>query len=100
MSSPPTVADKGVVMRPQAWPDYALLDSGGGRKLERYGRYKVVRPEPQCLWRPEPAARLWEMADATFDPTDEEDAGRWRFRAGPAEAFPLAWGEVRFQGRF
>ncbi|MEY3841665.1 MAG: hypothetical protein RLZZ542_775, partial [Pseudomonadota bacterium] len=31
----------------RAWADYALLDSGGGRKLERYGRHTVVRPEPQ-----------------------------------------------------
>ena len=36
----------------RAWADYALLDSGGGRKLERYGRHTVVRPEPQCFWSP------------------------------------------------
>ena len=40
------------VMRTTGWADYALLDSGGGRKLERYGPYRVVRPEPQCLWSP------------------------------------------------
>ena len=39
------------------WSDYALLDSGDGRKLERYGPYTVVRPEPQCFWSPrDPAA--------------------------------------------
>ena len=40
------------VLRTTAWADYGLIDSGGGRKLERYGPYRVVRPEPQCLWRP------------------------------------------------
>jgi len=95
----PTVAEAPAVMRTQGWDDYALLDSGHGRKLERYGRYTVVRPEPQCLWSPhDPAA--FEQADAVFDPTDEEDAGRWRFRGRPVESWPLSWGAVRFHGRF
>ena len=41
----------------RGWEDYALLDSGNGLKLERYGRFTVVRPEPQCFWSPrDPAA--------------------------------------------
>jgi 23S rRNA (cytosine1962-C5)-methyltransferase len=82
-----------------AWPDYALLDSGAGRKLERYGPYSVVRPEPQCWWSPrDPQA--FDGADATFDPDDEDEAGRWRFSGRPLEAFPLAWRDVRFTSRF
>ena len=88
------------VMRTTGWADYALLDSGGGRKLERYGPYRVVRPEPQCLWSPRLPASEWERADAVFDPTDEEDAGRWRFNGTPDQVWPLAWGEAKFQGRF
>jgi len=87
-------------MRTQGWADYALLDSGGGRKLERYGPYRVVRPEPQCLWTPRLPESDWAGADAVFDPTDEEDAGRWRFKGKPVETWPLAWGEVKFHGRF
>ena len=48
----PKVAETPGVMRTTGWADYALIDSGGGRKLERYGPYRVVRPEPQCLWAP------------------------------------------------
>ncbi|ODT87173.1 class I SAM-dependent methyltransferase [Phenylobacterium sp. SCN 70-31] len=98
--SPPLVAPEPAVMRTVGWSDYALLDSGGGRKLERYGPYRVVRPEPQCLWTPRLPESAWSSADAVFDPSDEEDAGRWRFRDRPREAWPLAWGDVRFQGRF
>ncbi|MDG2521866.1 class I SAM-dependent methyltransferase [Caulobacter segnis] len=87
-------------MRTTAWGDYALIDSGDGRKLERYGKYTVVRPEPQCLWRPRLDASVWDKADAVFDPSDEEEAGRWRFSKPPAETWPLGWGEVRFHGRF
>jgi 23S rRNA (cytosine1962-C5)-methyltransferase len=100
MSKSPTVADQGVVMRTGAWPDYALIDSGDGRKLERYGRFRVVRPEPQCLWRPRLSAADWDGADAVFDPSDEEEAGNWRFRTGPIAPFPLAWNGVKFQGQF
>ena len=100
MSNSPTVAADALVMRTTAWPDYALLDSGGGRKLERYGRFRVVRPEPQCLWSPRLAAADWDGADAVFDPSDEDEAGNWRFKAGAIPPFPLAWGDVRFHGQF
>lgn len=98
--SPPQIAAASEVMRTTGWADYALLDSGHGRKLERYGPYTVVRPEPQCLWTPRLPASAWEAADAVFDPTDEEDAGRWRFKGQPVERWPLGWGEVKFHGRF
>lgn len=98
--SPPQIAAESRVMRTTGWADYALLDSGHGRKLEQYGPYKVVRPEPQCLWTPRLAQSLWDDADAVFDPSDEEDAGRWRFKGKPLENWPLAWGEVKFHGRF
>src|SRR5262249_7384658 len=87
------------IMRTRAWSDYALLDSGEGRKLERCGRFTVIRPEPQCLWRPR-SPDLWAKADATFDPEDEEEAGRWRFTRPAPETWPLAWEDVRFHGRF
>ena len=90
--SPETLVTRG-------WADYALLDSGNGRKLERYGPYTVVRPEPQCMWAPrDPEA--FDKADAVFDPTDEDEAGRWRFAGNPIDTFPLAWREVRFTSRF
>lgn len=98
--SGPAVADSPGVMRTTGWSDYALLDSGGGRKLERYGPWRVVRPEPQCLWTPRLGADVWESADAIFDPADEEDAGRWRFRAEPPQVRALGWGKVRFNARF
>jgi len=87
-------------MRTEGWADYALLDSGHGRKLERYGPYRVVRPEPQCLWSPRLPAADWEAADAVFEPSDEEEAGRWRFKGRPKESWPLAWRGVKFHGRF
>jgi 23S rRNA (cytosine1962-C5)-methyltransferase len=97
----PIVAPDAETMRTRAWDDYALIDSGDGRKLERYGRFTVVRPEPQCFWAPR-RPDLWAGADAVFDPTaaeDDEDAGRWRLNGSVPDAWPLSWDSVRFTGR-
>jgi 23S rRNA (cytosine1962-C5)-methyltransferase len=82
----------------EPWDDYGLLDSGHGRKLERYGRYRFVRPEPQAMWAP--ASGDWE-ADGEFIPgSDEEGGGRWRFdRPVPREGWELGWEEVRFRAQ-
>lgn len=105
------ITDTPTILRTQAWADYALVDSGGGRKLERYGDYLVIRPEPQCWWTPK-YPQLWEKADAIFDPQGEEDEGNWRFSRRPAEQWTLSWGDssgkpdssgkngVKFHGRF
>lgn len=95
----PLVSAAPEILRTRGWSDYDLLDSGGGRKLERYGRFTVVRPEPQCFWTPaDPDA--FGRADAVFDPTDEDEAGRWAFLRKAPESFPLSWGAVKFHGRF
>lgn len=99
----PLLAPEPQTLRTRGWEDYALVDSGGGRKLERYGRFLVVRPEPQCWWSPRLSEGAWAKADAVFDPTaaeEEEDAGRWRFSGRPPESFPLRWGAVRLHARF
>jgi 23S rRNA (cytosine1962-C5)-methyltransferase len=96
---PPVLSSIPQTLVTRGWDNYALLDSGDGRKLERYGPHTVVRPEPQCLWTPrEPEA--FARADAVFDPDDEDEAGRWRFGGPPVEAFPLSWRDVHFAGRF
>jgi 23S rRNA (cytosine1962-C5)-methyltransferase len=79
----------------EPWADYGLVDCGNGRKLERYGRFRFIRPEPQAMWTP--AQEDWR-ADAEFVPgSDEEGGGRWRFDAPvPREGWPLTWREVRF----
>jgi 23S rRNA (cytosine1962-C5)-methyltransferase len=62
------------------WADYALLDSGYGRKLERFKDYTVNRPEPQAMWMPRLPEAIWEQADASF--TGAEEEGNWRFFRG------------------
>ena len=76
------------------WPDWGLIDSGDGRKLERYGKIEVIRPEPQAMWAP--ATADWD-ADATFVPgSDEEGGGRWVQHRPVPSAWELTRGPVRF----
>jgi 23S rRNA (cytosine1962-C5)-methyltransferase len=95
----PKIAAQPQVMQTRGWDDYALIDSGHGRKLERYGSWIVNRPEPQCLWRPRLAAETWESAHALFEPADEEDTGRWRYREAPPGRWTMRWGEIAFNAR-
>lgn len=46
--------------------EYELIDSGNGRKLERYGDYLLVRPDPQALWKPTLASKDWDQAHGIF----------------------------------
>ncbi|MBO0766160.1 MAG: class I SAM-dependent methyltransferase [Hyphomicrobiaceae bacterium] len=77
--------------------DYALLDSGGGRKLERFGRFTIDRPESQALWRPALEPGAWLRADAAFKATSAEEdgeGGRWRTNAPVPETWPVRVREV------
>ena len=83
---------KTIVAEP--WPDWGLIDSGNSRKLERYGDFQVVRPEPQAMWAP--ARDDWDP-DATFVPgSDEEGGGRWVQHRPVPRQWELARGDVRF----
>lgn len=52
------------------WREFELIDSGDGRKLERWGDVLVERPEPKALWRPSQPA-LWKQADAVCDANED-----------------------------
>lgn len=78
----------------EPWKDWGLIDSGGGQKLERYGAYQVVRPEPQAMWQP--ARETWDP-DATFVPgSDEEGGGRWVQHRPVPRQWELSRDAVRF----
>jgi len=79
----------------EPWADYGLLDSGHGRKLERYGRFRFIRPEPQAMWAP--ASPEWHADGEFIAASDDEGGGRWQLgRNVPREGWPLAWQDVRF----
>ena len=72
------------------WTDYALLDSGEGLKLERFGNSVFVRPESQAMWKRTLDAE-WKQAHAVFQPTGEESGGHWDLK----KKVPEKW-EMRY----
>ena len=76
--------------------DYALLDSGAGRKLERFGKIVVDRPEPQALWQPRLPRSEWARAHAVFSASGEDDEkGRWRVDKPVPESWPVRLAPAR-----
>mgnify|MGYP004641815621 FL=1 len=74
--------------------DYELLDSGDGRKLERFGKYVLARPCSQALWRPAKSPADWSRADASFD---REDGNRWHGRSNLPKDWPIETVGLRFK---
>ncbi len=73
--------------------DYELMDSGNGRKYERFGNVSLVRPCSQALWQPEnPMA--WNRATATFD---REDGNHWHNRGALPKEWTIETAEIRFR---
>ncbi|MFD1695524.1 class I SAM-dependent methyltransferase [Roseibium aestuarii] len=90
-----------VILETAGWSDYRLLDMGHGRKLERYGRYVIDRPEPQAMGTPRLDEAAWRKADGVFTgDTDEEGPGRWKFGGNVDETWNMAYGPARYVGRF
>ena len=48
------------------WKDYELLDMAKGQKLEKWGKYILIRPDPQIVWDKKTTSKLWEKADAKY----------------------------------
>ena len=73
---------------------YELLDSGGGRKLERFGEYVLARPCSQAMWRPSLPEGDWARADASFD---REDGNRWHGRGNLPKSWTVETAGIRFR---
>lgn len=78
-----------LLLEPQHWTDYELIDSGNYEKLERFGKYILARPEPQAVWQKSLSEKEWEdMADAIFrrekgkSSHDGNERGEWIQKKG------------------
>jgi len=95
MSVPTTCPTLDLLSSPD-WKDYALLDSGNGFKLERYGPHRLLRPEPEAVWRPALPEKEWRSVDASFRPSPEENGGHWEFHKPLPERWALDYKGLKF----
>lgn len=88
------------LLHPESWTEYELLDSGAGEKLERFGEFILIRPEPQALWPKSGSPGDWlKKAHARFDREQkdkfrfsDEIKGGWK----KLKSMPDSW-NIRYQ---
>ncbi len=76
------------------WKDYELLDATDGERLERWGKYILVRPDPQIIWRGEAKHPLWKKADAIYR-RSSSGGGGWKQNRLP-EQWNVTYGDLKF----
>ena len=66
-----------------SWKDYQVLDTSDGEKLELWGGYKLIRPDPQVIWKT-PRGREWRNPNGHYHRSNR-GGGEWEFRDLPEE---------------
>ncbi len=76
------------------WAEYQLLDAGGGERLERWGKYTLIRPDPQVIWNC-PKNELWKKADASYH-RSKQGGGAWNQNRLP-ESWQIAYAPLNLR---
>ena len=76
------------------WVDYQIIDTSSGEKLERWGKYTLVRPDPQVIWNTEKKHPLWKKADASYK-RSSSGGGAWGENKLP-ESWTVRYGDLTF----
>ena len=77
------------------WQDFELLDCSGGEKLERWGKYTVVRPDPQAIWQTPRERREWNRQGGHYKRSNT-GGGKWD-RGNLPESWTIGYKELTFQ---
>mgnify|MGYP001583875575 CR=1 FL=1 len=83
---------------PSDWTEYELIDSGDGGKLERFGQYRLVRPDPRALWGRLLPAEVWDSANATYWRADLK-SGEWEVKFPPPSPWLVRYHKITFRLR-
>lgn len=76
------------------WSDYAVLDCGGGEKVEKWGPHILVRPDPQAIWPKIDSVSAWKRANAIYH-RSKSGGGQWEIRKLPAQ-WTISYKELTF----
>ena len=89
-----------LILHPTKWNDYSLIDSGYGRKLERFGPFLFSRPEPQALWSQNLSRKIWDNAAGTFLSSsaleDKDEGGKWSLKENIPERWEMSYENIKF----
>ena len=76
------------------WKDYEVIDTSNGEKLERWGEYRLVRPDPQVIWNTERDNRLWRKKNGHYH-RSKKGGGEWEFFDLPKK-WQIHYGDLTF----
>ena len=76
------------------WKDYTLIDTSDGEKLEKWGKYTLIRPDPQVIWKTDKRDPGWKNADASYK-RSKAGGGAWSQNRLP-ESWVINYGELSF----
>jgi len=79
----------------EGWKDYELIDTGNGEKLERWGKYILIRPDPQIIWPVNGNSKLWSKADAHYH-RSSSGGGKWEFKRKLPERWQISYKGMSF----
>ena len=77
------------------WKDYTVIDTSSGEKLERWGKYTLIRPDPQVIWKTDKKNVLWRTADASYK-RSRSGGGAWSDNKLP-ESWVISYGDLSFR---
>ena len=77
------------------WSEYQLLDANDGERLEKWGNYVLVRPDPQIIWKGEAKNKLWKNADGIYR-RSSGGGGGW-VKSKMPEQWTVSYGELTFR---
>ncbi len=77
------------------WVDYELLDASGGERLERWGEFILIRPDPQVLWDTPKTHPLWKRAHARYHRSNT-GGGHWETLRPLPDSWQIGYGNLRF----
>ena len=76
------------------WKDYKIIDTSSGEKLEMWGKYSLIRPDPQVIWKTEKKHPLWKKADASYK-RSRSGGGAWNENKLP-ESWQINYKDLTF----
>ncbi len=77
------------------WNEYELLDSGSGKRLERFGKCLLSRPDPQCIWKPGLDHKEWGRVDAAYDLLTGKDKGEWIRKSNLPDKWLMTFKDIK-----
>ena len=89
-----------ILLQTSQWSDYALLDSGDGDKLERFGPYIFSRPEPQAIWKRNLSSKVWNNTSGKFISSSSIDndqiVGKWSLEKNLPDKWEINFENLKF----